>query len=79
MVQLTREGLLFAIQHQVLTVDNTGTLVLGIRTLGSQGKLGVTKDSETAVCIKKAAFVGRWFASVPNPIAFLALWGIKLQ
>jgi hypothetical protein len=79
MVQLTREGLLFAMQHQVLTVDSTGTLVLGLHSLGSQGKLDVAKDSETALCLKKAAFVGRWFASIPNPIAFLALWGIKLQ
>jgi hypothetical protein len=75
MVQITREGLLFALQHEVLAVDNTGALVLGMRNLG---KLSVAKNSETALCVKKAAFVGRWFASVPNGIAFLALWGVKL-
>jgi Family of unknown function (DUF6521) len=76
MTQLTREGLLFAMQHQALVLDKAGAMAVGPRKLG---KLDVDKESETALCVKKAEFVGRWFASVPNPVALLALWGIKLQ
>ncbi|GAB3639355.1 hypothetical protein GCM10027422_49460 [Hymenobacter arcticus] len=76
MAQLTREGLLFALGHEVLALNKQGALVVGARKLGA---LQVDKGSETAQCVKKAEFIGRWFASVANPIAMLALWGIKLQ
>jgi hypothetical protein len=76
MAQLTREGLLFALGHGALALDKQGALVLGPNKLSA---LDVDKGSETAHCVKKAAFVGRWFASVANPVAMLALWGIKLQ
>ena len=76
MVQITQEGLLFALQHKALALDKTGALIPGEQKLG---KFKVAKDSEAALCAKKAEFIGRWFSSVSNPVAFLALWGIKLQ
>jgi len=76
MVQITKEALMFAMQHEALVLDEMGALVVGERKLG---RYPVDKESEAAQCVKKAEFVGRWFAGIDNTITFLAIWGVKLQ
>jgi hypothetical protein len=72
----TNEQVRVGFAGRMQQINKAGALVVGPFKLG---KLDLDKESETALCIKKAEFVGRWFASVPNPVALLALWGIKLQ
>jgi hypothetical protein len=76
LVPVTKEALLFGLQHQALQVNEVGALVVGGRELG---KLPVPKTAEAALCLKKAAFLGHWFAEAGKPATLLATWGVKVE
>lgn len=76
MVQITKEALLFALQHGVLALNGEGALIAGPHALGDYS---VPKSSEAAKCAKQAEFVGRWFADAGSPATFLSTWGIKMN
>jgi hypothetical protein len=76
MVKITREALLFGLQHGVLALDETGALVIGNVKLGAYT---VPKYSEATECAKGADFVGRWFADAGSIATFFTAWGIKIQ
>jgi hypothetical protein len=63
------------LQHKVLQVDEA--LKVGSRRLRSYEK-EVEAKSEVAKCLKKADFVGRWFADAGTTATILAAWGIKV-
>lgn len=76
MVQITKEALLFALQHGVLALNGEGALIPGPQALGNYP---VPKASEAAKCAKQAEFVGRWFADAGSPATFFSTWGIKMN
>jgi hypothetical protein len=76
LVPITKEALLFGLQQQALHVDDRGTLIAGERQLS---ELPAPKSSEAAICLKKAAFLGRWFSEAGKPATLLSSWGIKIQ
>ncbi|MFD2718354.1 three component ABC system middle component [Hymenobacter monticola] len=76
MVPITKEAVLFGVQHGALRFNEDGALVLG------QGRLNeydIEPDSEAAFCLKKATFVGRWFADAGTTATLLAAWGVKIN
>lgn len=75
LVPITREGLMFALQQGALQLDETGALIPGAVKLE---KHSVDAASETAICLKKAEFIGRWFAEAGNAVTILTAWGIKV-
>jgi len=77
MVPITKEALLFGLQHQVFEVNNVGALEVGQRRLKPYEN-EVEKKSEVAMCLKKAEFVGRWFADAGTTATILAAWGVKI-
>ena len=62
-------------QHEVLKLNEKGTLDVGPRRLKSYD---VAPDSEAAECLKKATFVGRWFADAGTTVTVLAAWDVKI-
>lgn len=72
---LTKEGLIFALQQDALQLDHTGALIPGTLKLK---KNSIAATSETAACLKKAEFIGRWFAEAGNTVTLLSAWGIKI-
>jgi hypothetical protein len=76
MVPVTKEAVLFGVQHEALRFNEEGALVVGA---GPLADYGIEPESEAAKCLKKAAFVGRWFADAGTTATFLAAWGVKIN
>ena len=75
LVPITKEALLFGLQHEALQLNEAGALVVGPRRLPAYA---VAPESEVAECGKKALFVGRWFADAGNPGTVLAAWDVTI-
>lgn len=76
MVPITKEALLFGMQHEVLQLGGEGELLVGPRQLKPYD---IAPDSEAAECLKKATFVGRWFADAGTTVTVLAAWDVKID
>lgn len=76
MVPVTKEAVLFGVQHGALRFNEEGAIVLGTSTLVDYA---VESESEAAKCLKRATFVGRWFADAGTTATFLAAWGVKID
>jgi hypothetical protein len=76
MVPITKEAILFGVQHGALRFDEQGALILGS---GSLHEYDGGPDSDVASCLKKATFVGRWFADAGTTATLLAAWGVKID
>lgn len=76
MVPITREALIFGMQHDAFQLDERGTLVVGLHKLKP---FEATSASEADECLKKAFFVGRWFADAGTPSSVIAAWDITIN
>lgn len=70
----TREATLYALQRGALAVNGAGRLV---PTSARLGRYRPTPESEAAECVRRAGFLGRWFARTGAPATVLTLWGIQ--
>lgn len=73
----TQESFLFGIQYSLISLSNEGQLSTSI----SKSKLNsIIKHlaGEAKECIKKAFFLGKWFAKTGEPHFIYTLLGIKL-
>ena len=75
LVPITKEALLFGLQHDAIQLNEAGALVVGSRRLNAYD---VAPESEVADCLKKALFVGRWFADAGNTGTVLAAWDVTI-
>jgi hypothetical protein len=75
LVPITKEALLFGLQHEALRLNEAGALVVGARRLHGYD---LAPGSEVADCLKKALFVGRWFADAGSTGTVLAAWDVKI-
>ncbi|MBO3272370.1 three component ABC system middle component [Hymenobacter defluvii] len=76
MVPITKEALIFGMQHDAYQLDERGTLVAGLQELKP---FDVPPGSEAEACFKKAFFVGRWFADAGTPSSVIAAWDITIK
>lgn len=74
MVPYTKESIMFGLQMGIFVMDDVGNLKQIKRSLKN---IKWDKDSETAYCINKARFVGRWFASAGDVLTIFHMWGIQ--
>jgi uncharacterized ubiquitin-like protein YukD len=75
MVPLIKEALIFSMHHELIRIDQAGHLIVGDAKLK---KYEVSATSEAALCVKKADFIGRWFADAGNAATILTMWGVKI-
>jgi Family of unknown function (DUF6521) len=75
MVPTTKEGLLFAMQRQILQVNDDGLLVTSI--VQQKSSFEPPGPSDTQECLERAAFLGRWFGVSGNSSSVLAAWGVQ--
>jgi len=75
LVPFTKEAILFGALHGVLTFSRGGI----VANLKSQKRISSTPSSsdEVEACVKRAAFVGRWFAKTGDAETVMALLGVQ--
>lgn len=74
LVSLIKEGILFGANGQLLEVSSSRIIAL---TKPSSMKNFLSQASEEVNdCMKKAKFVGKWFASSGEYTTIMALWGV---
>lgn len=76
LVPITKEALLFGLQHEAIQLNKLGALVVGPRRLPAYE---VAPESEVAACLKKALFQGRWFADAGRTSTVLAAWNVTMR
>ena len=75
MVPTTREGLLFAMQRQILNVNADGLLVTSL--IQQMGSFEPPGPSDTPECLERADFLGKWFGASGSTSSILAAWGVQ--
>lgn len=73
-VPIVREGVLFALSHGALALGADGTLAPKLPTVPETSS---TADMDLAVCLKRAGFLGRWFARAGTPATVFDSWGVR--
>lgn len=75
-VPFVREGLMFGVQRNVLTIEISGSL-----SPGAQKLVGVTQFQQLSDEVKniygKSEFIGRWLTQQSNVTTVFAMLGIK--
>lgn len=74
-IPFTQEAIRFGIMYGKLAVAGP-SLVIGARKFALNAAPPDATD-EVKVCLQKAAFLGRWFATADSPPTILATWGIQ--
>jgi hypothetical protein len=73
---ITREAILFGVQHETLAISERGQIMVGSkRTIASEKRTGLFTD-EARRCVDRAGFVGRWFAVAGTTATIYASWGV---
>jgi hypothetical protein len=74
LVSLVKEGILFGANGQLIEVSSSRIIALA---QPSSMKIFLAQASEEVNdCMKKAKFVGKWFASSGEYTTIMALWGV---
>jgi hypothetical protein len=77
MVPIVREGVLFGAIHGLLELGPDATLSPDRAASQVLRLTGDWRTAEIDDCLKKAAFVGRWFGRSGTPETVLILWGVR--
>jgi len=75
LVPLVKEGILFGSSGQLLTFEND--LLIPADRPRSMAGFERKATEEVKACIKKAEFVGKWFAHSGEYTTVMALWGVS--
>jgi hypothetical protein len=73
---VTREAVLFATQHEFLTVDIDGGLKSGSKRKTATERCTGLFTAEARECVDRAGFLGRWFAAAGTTPTIFAAWGV---
>lgn len=73
----TREALLFSGLREVLRFSGSAVDADESRQTEINAMLRDASSEEVSACVKRAMFIGRWFARAGGPSTVLALWGVK--
>ena len=72
---ITREAILFGLQHEFLGLEGTGLSVGPRRQSATEKRTGLFTD-EVRECLDRAGFIGRWFAAAGTTATIYAAWGV---
>jgi hypothetical protein len=71
---ITKEAVVFSMQSDLVTFDDSGNLVLVAKRSKS---LPWANNSEPMICYRKSQFLGRWLAQAGDTSTILTMWGIQ--
>lgn len=73
---ITREALLFGVQHQTLLLTGDGGVAVGPkRQSATEKRTGLFTD-EARECVDRAGFLGRWLSTAGTTATIYAAWGV---
>jgi hypothetical protein len=73
---ITREAILFGLQHQTLALSSEGGLTTGPKRQAVTERRTPLFTAEARVCVDRAGFMGRWFAVAGTTATIFAAWGV---
>lgn len=73
---ITREAVVFGVQHQTLALAETGDLAIGTRRQSATERRTGLFTAEARECVDRAGFIGRWFAAAGTTATIYAAWGV---
>lgn len=73
---ITKEAILFGIQHETLAIADSGGIAVGTRKQSPTEKRTGLFTDEARECVERAGFIGRWFAAAGLPATIYSAWGI---
>ncbi len=76
LVPYTKDALIFGGIHDLIHFKN-GCLYPNTIWGNSSTQLLRTPSAEVVNCIKRAVFIGKWFAQIDNSVTVLALLGVR--
>ena len=76
LVRVVREGILFAINKNVLSITE-GRIEEKSNLLSGYKSILTNNTEEFKEILKKAQFVGRWYANSGSEQTIFALWGVR--
>jgi hypothetical protein len=77
LVPYTKEALIFGMQTGIVNICNDGNFTCVKGKLKSISAVSWSKDTEPAICCKKAEFIGRWLAQAGEVSTIYTMWGIR--
>ena len=77
MRDITREALVFGLQHGVLDIAEPAALAVGPDRRTATPRRTPMFTDEVRECLDRAAFVGRWFASAGTTATIFASLGVS--
>jgi hypothetical protein len=73
---ITREALLFGLQHQTSMLTAEGDVAVGPKHLSAtERRTGLFTD-EARECVERAGFLGRWLSAAGTTATVYAAWGV---
>lgn len=73
---ITRETILFGLQHKALALNTDGDLTVGPKRQSVTEKRAGLFTAEASECVDRAGFIGRWFAAAGTTATIYAAWGV---
>jgi len=73
---VTREALLFGLQHKILSITDDGDMVIGPNRQTPTERRTELFTEDARQCVDRAAFLGRWFAAAGTTATIYAAWGV---
>lgn len=73
---ISREAILFGVQHETLAVTPDGALSLGAKHRSPTERRTPLFTAEARECMERAAFLGRWLAAAGSTASIFAAWGV---
>jgi hypothetical protein len=74
--EITREAMLFGLQHETLLLSEGGDLMVGPKRQSATEKRTELFTDEARNCVDRAGFIGRWFAAAGSTATIFAAWGV---
>jgi hypothetical protein len=73
---ITREALLFGVQHETLAITDAGDVQVGAKRQSATEKRTGLFTEEARECVDRAGFIGRWFAAAGTTATIYAAWEV---
>lgn len=74
---ITREALLFGVQHQTLILTADGSVAVGPKRQSVTERRTSLFTHEARDCVDRAGFLGRWLSTAGTTATIYAAWGVS--
>lgn len=73
--EITREAVLFGLQHEILELESGALRVGSLRKTVTSNRTPLYTD-EVKECVERSGFLGRWFAASGTTANIFSAWGV---